>query len=88
MEADIQQLRTIHEHAEQNHWSEVILLSEDFLRTHPNHVSVLEVYAWALSHTGQTVQAIEVYQNALVYGMPLIDVLDGVGTAFIIQKKL
>ena len=55
--------------AEQGHWSDAAILSEELLKRAPNALSVLEVYASALAHLGRTVDAIDVYQRALSLGL-------------------
>jgi protein O-GlcNAc transferase len=87
MDVLIQQLNILRTNAEQQLWSEVISLSEELLNIYPNNIAIIEVYATAMAHIGKTDRAIELYQRALLLGLPLLDVLDGVGTAFLITKK-
>ena len=87
MDVDLQRLQKIQAYAEQHLWSDAIHLSETFLQNHPNYIPVLEVYACSLAHVGQIEKAIEVYQQGLLCGMSMIDVLDGVATAFMIHQK-
>ena len=84
----IEQLNELQAYANQSRWTDIVLFCEKVPNIeNVNSLAVLEVYAVALAHIGRTGESIDMYQKALLLGMPMVDVFNGVGTAFLLQKQ-